>query len=275
MDVSFNGLWVGAQGETFIFANPYTVWGEVNGRHLSAYGVRAVDNGGFFGYYEGSKDMLIGGFPPILGGRVRLASPGSDEQIFEQSDLVAHGPSANEGSRGSFIRPHIIPCVPRPEVTSAAGQVQIKTGVTRADGTVTQLHLNWQNAQGVPDFTGPVSFVCKSDRISIDGTYSAKHWSATLSENGERSGREIDGTLTYIDKTYSLHGWRVWTRGGFELVDRTTGDIVGAGWLEWNPTKEFLNKLQGGANDPTDRIELHMVSVDLENGGGANLTRNP
>lgn len=64
----------------------------------------------------------------------------------------------------------------------------------------------------------------------------------------------MDGTLEYAGKKYVLIGERLYGRAAFNIQDPATGNVVGSGWLTWQPTPSRANEIVDGASKSTDRI---------------------
>jgi hypothetical protein len=238
IDVSYNGIWVDGSGDVFEMAMPAVLWGDFNRRHYTAWGLQSVDNGGYVGSFEDSRDLAI----------LKSENP----QAQRQSSLTGDAVSDASG-RWSFH----MPFVPAPQTTADKGDIKIDLGPTNKS-----LMLTWKTAGGQTVYSDSVYYVGKSSKMSIDGVYSEGEVSLTLSETGDRSKSYIEGTATVGGKTFSLHGARVWSHGGFALVDRNTGAQAGEGWLEWAPSQKFARSMMNGHEGPADQIEAWVYLTD-------------
>lgn len=243
MDTSWNGLWVDSSGDPFIVAAPQTIWAEFGGRHYSAYQMRTVDNGGFYGLFESSREFAF-------------ASTGrfSGDQLQAQRLLLV-----DKKISGEPTPPSQFPVVTPPRAPADSGEIKIDAGAT---SRVLKIQMTSSDQRDV--FGEQIYFVGDSTKLSMDGGYESGELAINVHETGERSRRNIDGTMTLLGTTMSLHGHRTWSRGGFDLTDRNTANEVGHGWIVWEPSRKFLlSMLNDGTEGPTDQVEIW---VYLDNG---------
>jgi hypothetical protein len=256
MPSTYNGVWISTEGFAFTVASPFTVWATIDHRHFSAYQL-VTSPSGFRGLFDSSRQLKPGYSP--------------DAQIQAQYDLLSD--STSKFPTDHLDVPLELPCVPAPDKPKTAdfGTVEVKNATDRS------MHMSWTNAQGQVQYSGDVAKVGGDEVIEITGSYVDRDIVISMADVGKGPKHTLVGTVKLSGVTYRLKGLRVWGRGEITLMPQTRDEVVGTGWVEWDPSTKFSLAIKSSKPQPSDQILAYVALTDngFTTGATHRLTRLP
>jgi hypothetical protein len=251
-DQSLNGVWIADEVKPVIIQSGLDekqfglIWIDEQDSFTDMPLLTAVDNGGFYSHWLTSRKM----YQP------------SHNWNWESSRAAAKPIQVTTKSGKGYYLPWSIPGVFRPDSAGYTGEVRLFPEYTTNGAFRAKLELYDQRA--VRTRAMSLKFLGKSPLINVKGTYKDSTVSMTLDESDGRSQRSVEGTLTVFGITYTLVGYRAWSRTTYTLYNRETRAEAGHGWTSWWPTRDGLEKIRSDNSAPTDRL---LIGLWLNSGG--------